>query len=195
MEPWLMTLIIFGAMFALLILGLPVSFTLGGLSLLIGYFVWGGTAGFYAVTLSSLDKMSEFTITAIPLFILMAAVLQYSDLADELYEVIHRWFGGIKGGLAVGTIIISTIFAAMVGISALATATLGLIALPAMIKRGYNKYLTAGCITSGGALGVLIPPSILFILMVSRRRSPLESYFLAVLCPGFYWLWCSLHMF
>jgi len=87
-------------------MGLPVSFTLGGLSLAIGYFVWGGTGGFYAVTLGSLGKVSSFTLTAIPLFLMMAAVLRFSGMADDMYEMINRWMGKIRGGLAIGTAVI-----------------------------------------------------------------------------------------
>ncbi|HEX9157776.1 MAG TPA: TRAP transporter large permease subunit, partial [Syntrophales bacterium] len=158
MEPWALAIVLFGAMFLFLALGLPVAFTLGGLSLAIGYFIMGGEAGFFAFTLSSFGKLTEFTITALPLFILMAAVLQHSGLADDMYEMVYRWMGGLKGGLAMGTIIISALFAAMVGISTVATATLGITSLPSMRKRGYDKKLCIGVICAGGALGILIPP-------------------------------------
>ncbi|MEW6275446.1 MAG: TRAP transporter large permease subunit [Bacillota bacterium] len=184
MEPWLLALILFGSMFLLLAFGLPVAFTLGGLSLAIGYFTWGGAAGFYAFTLGSLGKLTEFTIIAIPLFVMMAAVLQYSGLADDLYELVYRWMGGIKGGLAIGSVLISTIFAAMVGISTVATATLGLVALPSMLKRGYNKRMVAGAIMAGGALGILIPPSIIMILYGSEAEVSIGKMFFGGYLPG-----------
>ncbi|MFZ5633271.1 MAG: TRAP transporter large permease [Bacillota bacterium] len=184
MEPWLLGVILLGAMLLFLALGLPVAFTLGGLSLAIGYFVWGGTGGFYAVTLGSLGKVSEFTLTAIPLFLLMAAVLQFSGLADDLYEMVYRWMGGIKGGLAIGSIIISAIFAAMVGISTVATATLGLTALPSMIKRGYNKKMVAGAICAGGALGIIIPPSVIMIIYASEAEVSAGQMFFGGIIPG-----------
>lgn len=185
MEPGLIALILFGSMFLLLALGLPVAFTLGGLSLAISYFVWGGTAGFYAFTLGAFGQLSEFTITAIPLFIMMAAVIQHSGLADDLYELVYRWMGGVKGGLAIGSIIISAIFAAMVGISTVATATLGLVALPSMLKRGYNKRLVAGAIMAGGALGILIPPSVIMILYGSEAEVSIGKMFFGGYLPGF----------
>lgn len=185
MEPWLMAIILFAAMFVVLALGLPVAFTMGGLSLAIGYFVMGGEAGFYAFTLSSFGKLTEFTITALPLFILMAAVLQHSGLADDMYEMVYRWMGGIKGGLAMGTIIISAIFAAMVGISTVATATLGITSLPSMRKRGYDKKLCIGVICAGGALGILIPPSIIFILYGVEAEVSIGKLFFGGLIPGF----------
>jgi len=110
----------------------------------------GGEAGFFAFTLSSFGKLTEFTITALPLFILMAAVLQHSGLADDMYEMVYRWMGGLKGGLAMGTIIISALFAAMVGISTVATATLGITSLPSMRKRGTTKSSASGSSAPAG---------------------------------------------
>lgn len=184
MDPWLLALVLFVSMFLVLAVGLPVAFTLGGLSLAIGYFVWGGEAGFYAFTLSSFGKLTEFTITALPLFIMMAAVLQHSGLADDMYEMVYRWMGGIKGGLAMGTIIISAIFAAMVGISTVATATLGITSLPSMRKRGYDKKLCVGVICAGGALGILIPPSIIFILYGVEAEVSIGKLFFGGVIPG-----------
>lgn len=184
MEPWLLTIILFGSMLLFLALGLPVAFTLGGLSLAIGYFIWGGLPGFYAFTLNSLGKLSEFTIVALPLFILMAAVLQYSGLADDLYETVYRLLGGIKGGLAMGTIIVATVFAAMVGTSSAATAALGLTSLPSMLKRGYNKGMSAAAICAGGALGILIPPSGMMIVFGSEAEVSVGKLFFGGIIPG-----------
>jgi len=183
-EPWALAVIIFGSMFLLLIIGLPVAFTLGGLSLAVGYFVWNGTPGFFSFTLGSIGKLSEFAITALPLFILMAAVLQYSGLADDLYELVYRWLGGVKGGLAIGSTVISAIFAAMVGISTVSTATLGMIAMPSMIKRNYSKKLACGCICAGGALGILIPPSIMMIIYGSEAEVSIGKLFFGGVIPG-----------
>lgn len=184
MEPWVLAVILFGAMLLLMALGLPVAFTMGGLSLAIGYFVWGGLPGLFAVTLGSLGKLTEYTITALPLFILMAGVLQFSGLADDMYGMIYRWMGKIKGGLAMGTIIIAAIFAAMVGISTVATATLGLTSLPSMLKRGYEKKLCAGAICAGGALGIIIPPSIIMILYANEAGVSAGQMFFGGVIPG-----------
>ncbi len=184
MEMWMLAIILLASMLILLALGLPVAFTLGGLSLVIGYFVWGGDAGFYAVALGTLGKVAEFTLIAVPLFLFMAAVLQFSGLADAMYEMIYRWMGRVKGGLAIGTVIISTIFAAMVGIATVATATLGLTAYPSMLKRGYDKRLVAGAICAGGALGVLIPPSVLMIIYASETDVSAGQMFFGGVLPG-----------
>ena len=184
MEMWQLAIILLGALLVFLVLGLPVAFTLGGLSLIIGYFVWGGASAFYAVALGTLGKVAEFTLIAVPLFLLMAAALQFSGLAEDMYEMIYRWMGGLKGGLAIGTVVISAIFAAMVGIATVATATLGLTALPSMLKRGYDKRMICGAICAGGALGVLIPPSILMIIYASETDVSAGQMFFAGIVPG-----------
>jgi tripartite ATP-independent transporter DctM subunit len=184
MEMWQLAIILLGALLVFLALGLPVAFTLGGLSLIIGYFIWGGASAFYSVALGSLGKVAEFTLIAVPLFLLMAAALQFSGLAEDMYEMIYRWMGGLKGGLAIGTVVISAIFAAMVGIATVATATLGLTALPSMLKRGYDKRMICGAICAGGALGVLIPPSILMIIYASETDVSAGQMFFAGIVPG-----------
>lgn len=184
MEPSVLALILAGSLLLVMGLGLPVAFTLGGLSLAIGYFVWGGTGGFYAVVLGALGKTTSFTLTAVPLFLMMAAVLRYTGMADDMYEMINRWMGRIKGGLALGTVIISSIFAAMVGIATVATATLGLTAMPAMLKRGYNKKLVAGAICAGGALGIIIPPSVIMIIYASEAEVSAGAMFFGGVIPG-----------
>ncbi|KJS73501.1 MAG: hypothetical protein JL56_10320 [Desulfotomaculum sp. BICA1-6] len=192
MEPSLLALILIGALLIVMALGLPVAFTLGGLSLAIGFFVWGGTGGFYAVALGALGKATSFTLTAIPLFLMMAAVLRFSGMADDMYEMINRWMGKIKGGLALGTVIISAIFAAMVGISTVATATLGLTAMPAMLKRGYNKKLVAGAICAGGALGIIIPPSVIMIIYAAEAEVSAGQMFFGGVVPGL--IMCALFL-
>jgi tripartite ATP-independent transporter DctM subunit len=101
-----------------------------------------------------------------------------------MYEMINRWLGKIKGGLALGTVVISSIFAAMVGISTVATATMGLTAMPAMLKRGYNKKMVAGAICAGGALGIIIPPSVIMIIYASEAEVSAGQMFFGGIIPG-----------
>src|SRR3972149_6562246 len=98
--------------------------------------------------------MGKFSLLAIPLFIFMAMILERAGVADDLYTMMHRWMGPLRGGLAIGTVLICAIFAAMPAISATATVSMGLIALPAMLKRNYHKIIALGCISGGGALGM-----------------------------------------
>src|SRR5699024_3669152 len=96
----------------------------------------------------------------------------------------YRWLGGVKGGLAVGTTLISSIFSAMVGISTVSTATLGVTARPSMIKRGYDSKLVSGVILAGGALGILIPPSIIMILYATEANVSAGAMFFSGIVPG-----------
>src|SRR3546814_16848241 len=99
------------------------------------------------------------------MFIFMGSMLEKSGIAGDLYTMMQKWLGGVHGGLAVGTIFVCTIFAALVGVSGAATVTMALVALPSMLAPRYDKGLSLGCIAGGGALGVLIPPSVLMIVL------------------------------
>lgn len=153
------TITLFACLFLLVFSGLPVAFALGGTAMLFTLIFWG-PQGLYMAAAQAWGPSNQFVLVAIPLFILMAMILERSGIADELYETIYIWFGGVRGGLAVGTVVICTIFAAMCGISGTATVTMAAIALPSMLKRGYQKELAIGCINSGGGWGILMPPSV-----------------------------------
>ena len=157
------TVLLFVCLFGLVFLGLPVAFSLGGTAMLFILIFWGPEA-LYMAAAQAWAVSNEFVLVAIPLFVLMAMILEKSGIADDLYDMMYMWFGAVRGGLAVGTVIICTIFAAMCGISGTATVTMGLIALPSMLKRGYDKSLAIGCINSGGGWGILMPPSVDMII-------------------------------
>ncbi|MCM3584174.1 TRAP transporter large permease subunit [Mesobacillus maritimus] len=184
MDAGIIALLLFGSLLVLLFLGVPIAFGMGGISLIFGFIFWGGLPSFEAFSLGAYGKVTEFVLSAVPLYLLMAAILQYSDLADDMYEAVYRWFGGLRGGLAVGTTLISSIFAAMVGIATVATATLGLTARPSMLSRGYDDKLTTGTIIAGGALGILIPPSIIMIIYASEAAVSPGAMFMGGIVPG-----------
>lgn len=160
----LITLIMFGSLIIGLVLGLPLAFLLGGIAVVCTYFLWGPKA-ITMIVLQTFDWSRNFLVMAIPLFIFMGLLLQRSGVAERLYEMMYRWTGRLRGGLAIGTVGICTIFAAMTGITGAATVTMGIIALPAMLKRNYNRGLAMGSIATGGTLGILIPPSVMFIIL------------------------------
>lgn len=184
MDIGIVALILFGSLLVFLALGVPVSFTMGGISIILGYIFWGGLPSVDGFVLGSFSKITESVLTALPLYIFMAAILMYSDLADDLYEVVYKWFGGIRGGLAAGTTLIASIFAAMVGITSVATATLGMVARPSMLKRNYDDKLTVGVIMAGGTLGILIPPSIVMIVYAAESGVSAGALFMAGIVPG-----------
>jgi tripartite ATP-independent transporter DctM subunit len=163
------TLLLFVLLTVVIFAGPPLSLGIGFVALVVAFFLWG-PASLNMVATSTLGTMLSTLLLAIPLFILMAKFLEKSGLAEDLYDLMYHLLGRMRGGLGVGTVIICTIFAAMAGVTAAATVSMGLIALPSMLKRGYSKNLSIGAILAGGALGVLIPPSVPFIVygLVSR---------------------------
>jgi len=169
----------------LLIFGFPIAFTMAALGILGTLYVWG-PVGLYSVATTAFGNATNFVYIAIPLFLLMASFLMSSGLADDMYEIIYRWSGRMRGGLAIGTIIICAIFAAMSGISAVATVTMGMVALPSMLKRGYDKSLALGCIMAGGALGILIPPSIIMIVYGGVTQVSIGKLFIGGILPGIF---------
>jgi tripartite ATP-independent transporter DctM subunit len=183
MSAELATILLFGSMVLFLILGLPFVFTLGGVAMLGTILLWGPQA-LPMLASKAFGNASSFTMVAGPLFVFMAIMLQKAGIAEALYSAIHRWMGPIRGGLAIGTVIICTLFAAMSGISAVGTVTMGLIALPEMLKRKYDKNIALGCIAAGGALGQLIPPSILFIVYALFAPESVGALYLGGIIPG-----------
>lgn len=180
----LLTLLFFGTLLLFLVLGLPLSFVLGGVSVVFLYFTWGPES-FYMVAAQTWDAMNKFILVAIPLFIFMAMLLERSGAAADLYEMMYVWFGPLRGGLAIGTVAICAIFSAMCGISGAAVVSMGTIALPSMLQRNYDKLMAVGCINSGGGWGILIPPSVIMILYALIAGESVGKLFAAGILPGF----------
>ncbi len=183
MSPELVTILMFASLFAVLLTGLPIAFSLGFVAIIFAFYLWGPES-LLLIASSMSNYLKNFLLVAIPLFIFMANMLERAGIADDLYSTMHKWFGPVRGGLAIGTVVICTIFAAMSGISSTGTITMGLIALPAMLKRGYDKSIAIGCILAGGALGILIPPSISFIIYVLFANVSVGALFMAGILPG-----------
>jgi tripartite ATP-independent transporter DctM subunit len=178
------TLLLFVAMAIGLCSGLPIAFVLGAIGCVFTFFLWGPHAMGIIPNLIFGKGMMSFGLLAIPLFILMGSVLQESGMADRLFSAVHVWAGKLSGGLAVAAIIVCTIFAAMTGIGGAGTVTMGLIALPAMLSRGYNKRMALGAVGAGGALGILIPPSIIMIIYGMICQVSVGRLFAGGLGPG-----------
>jgi tripartite ATP-independent transporter DctM subunit len=179
----LITILLFGLLLLLLSLGLPLTFCFGGVAVLFMVWQWG-PASLFTLDTTAYGEWTSFILIAVPLFILMANVLERSGIAEDLYEMMYRWMGGLKGGLGMGTIAICAVFAAMAGISAVATVTMGLIALPSMLKRNYDPSIAVGCISAGGTLGILIPPSVIMILYASLTGTSVGKLFMGGIIPG-----------
>ncbi|MCP5366752.1 MAG: TRAP transporter large permease subunit [Hyphomicrobiales bacterium] len=177
------SLIFFGCMFLFLALGIPIAVALGGLSVILVWIFWGGNA-LSMLILKSYSMTSSFELLAVPLFIFMANMLERSRIADDLYDAMSKFAGKQPGGLAAGTIVICMIFAAMSGISGAATVSMGILALPAMLARGYKPTLAAGTIAAGGSLGILIPPSVTMIIYAIVAEVSVGKLYAAGVLPG-----------
>jgi tripartite ATP-independent transporter DctM subunit len=179
----LLTLIMFGSLLALLMAGLPLAFVTGGLACVF-LFVLGDARALNIVPSRIFPLMTNYQLSAIPLFIFMAAMLERAGIINDMFDVIYKVLGGVKGGLAAATIIASTILAAMVGVIGAAVVTMGIIALPAMLKRHYDPKIAMGSIMAGGTLGILIPPSILAIIYAVVAEQSVGELFIGAVIPG-----------
>ncbi len=179
---WL-TLLMFGSLVILLMAGLPLAFVTGGLACIF-LFVFGDARMLNILPSRIFPYMTDYQLSAIPLFIFMASMLERAGLIEEMFDVIYKILGGLKGGLAASTIIASTILAAMVGVIGAAEVTMGIIALPAMLRRRYSPELACGSILAGGTLGILIPPSILAILFAVVAQQSVGELFIGAVVPG-----------
>ena len=183
MDPILITAIMFSSMLLLMALGFPIAFCLGGVGVASGLILWGPNA-LDLLYFASMDVMRNWVLIAVPLFIFMGYVLHESGIAKDLFDAIYLWAGGIKGGLGMGTIGICSVMAAMVGISGAATLSMGVIALPAMFKRNYDRRISIGLIQAGGALGFLIPPSMMMIMYGFLCNVSVGQLFAGGILPG-----------
>ena len=179
----LLTVLMFGSLAVLLLAGLPLSFVTGGLACIF-LFVFGDAAMLNMLPSRIFPLMTDYQLSAIPLFIFMASVLERAGVIERMFDVIYRCLGGLKGGLATAAILASTVLAAMCGVIGATEVTMGLIALPAMLKRNYDVRLASGAILGGGTLGILIPPSILAILFAVVAQQSVGELFLGAVIPG-----------
>ncbi|OQX34195.1 MAG: TRAP dicarboxylate transporter subunit DctM [Candidatus Sedimenticola endophacoides] len=178
-----LTYLMFGSLFIALMMGLPLAFVTGGLGVVFIYLV-GDAAMLNIIPGRIFPLMANPDLAAIPLFIFMATLLERAGLIEEMFNVVYKWMGGINGGLAAATILASTILAAMVGVIGAAVVTMGIIALPAMLKRNYDQKIALGSIMAGGTLGILIPPSILAILYAVVAQQSVGELYLGAVIPG-----------
>ena len=174
---------------AALLLGYPVAFTLAGTSIL--FALLGIASDFFDPNLFKTLPMRIFgimnnqTLLALPLFIFMAALLERSGIAKDMYASLNVWLSSVRGGIAIVTSIMAVIMAAMSGIIGGEVVLLGLIALPQMLRLGYNQNLAIGTICASGSLGTMIPPSIVLIIFGLITETSIKALFTAAFLPGF----------
>lgn len=180
---WL-TLLMFGSLGALLALGLPMAFCTGSLAVIF-LFLFGNAAVLNMTPSRIFPFMTDYQLSAVPLFIFMAAMLEKAGIIEELFDAVYKWLGSIKGGLASATVLACTALAAMVGVVGATEVTMGMIALPAMMRRGYDQKLACGALLAGGTLGILIPPSVMAIVYAVVAQQSLGELLVGSILPGF----------
>ena len=173
-----------GVLMVLLLMGVHVGFAL----ILVGFIGFGLIGGFHGaianMAILPFDKLNDYHFAVLPLFLLMGSFVAYSGIGREAYEMARTWLGQLRGGLAMATVIACALIAATAGTSAVGAILMGQVAYPEMKRLGYSKQMAAGCIASGGTMGILIPPSMGFVLIGILTELSIGKLFIAGIIPG-----------
>lgn len=183
MSPEMIALLMFSSMMLMLLTGQRVFAAIGIVGAVASLSLWG-TGGSDMPFSAIMKLMKWYPLLTLPMFIFMGYVLSESKIADDLYKMFHVWMGPLKGGLAIGTIGLMVIISAMNGLSVAGMAIGATIALPELLRRGYDKHMVTGVIQAGSTLGILIPPSVVLILYAMIARQPVGELWLAGVFPG-----------
>ena len=179
----LITLFMFGSLVVLLLLNVPIAFATGVIGVAATLFFWSpGALSLLPAPIYAL--ITNHVLVATPMFIFMGVVLERAGVAEDLYEAAYHWLGPLRGGLAMATVVACIIMSAMVGILGASVMAMGLIALPAMLKRHYDKRIAMGPIMAGGSLGILIPPSVMLVLYATYAGESIGKMFAGAIFPG-----------
>jgi tripartite ATP-independent transporter DctM subunit len=181
----MIALLMFSTMMLMLLTGQRVFGAIGFVGALAALLLWGeGTRGIAMPFDASFKLLNWYPLLTLPIFIYMGYMFSESGIASDLYRAFHVWSGGLRGGLAVGTVGLMVIISAMNGLSVAGMAIGCTIALPEMLKRGYDKRMVSGVIQAGSSLGILIPPSVVLVLYGMIARQPVGQLWLAGVFPG-----------
>ncbi len=176
-------LTIVGSLFFLLLIGLPVAFSLG-LTGMAGFAVLMGPQSLTQIPIIAYKTLDDFVLSSIPLYILLSQILLTGRVGNDLYEVASKWVRHLPAGLGIATVLACAAFAAISGSGVATAVTIGMVAIPEMVSRGYPKELVVGLVAGGGTLGILIPPSIPMILFGAITSESVGELFMAGVVPG-----------
>jgi tripartite ATP-independent transporter DctM subunit len=180
----LVTFLMLGGVFAFVLTGFPIAFVIGSVAFIVGILTFGPHITYHILYSRFFDLSLNYTYLAVPLFTFMGVILQHSGITKDLYESLYESLGGLRGGLAIVTIIFGTILAACLGVIAASVTILTLIALSPMVTRGYDKSLASGTIVAAGTLGILIPPSIMLVVYGPQAGLSVGQMFMGAIFPG-----------
>jgi tripartite ATP-independent transporter DctM subunit len=176
--------LMFSTMMLMLLTGQRVFGAIGFVGALAAMMLWGGTGGVDIPFTAAMKLMKWYPLLTLPMFIFMGYVLSESRIADDLYKMFHVWMGPVRGGLAIGTIGLMVLISAMNGLSVAGMAIGATIALPELLRRGYDKIMVTGVVQAGSSLGILVPPSVVLVLYAMISRQPVGQLWLAGILPG-----------
>ena len=179
----MIALFMFSLMMLMLLTGMRVFAAIGGVAAVAALMLWG-TGGSDIPFSAAMKLMKWYPLLTLPMFIFMGYVLSESKIADDLYKMFHVWMGPVSGGLAIGTIGLMVLISAMNGLSVAGMAIGATIALPELLRRGYDKKMVTGVIQAGSSLGILVPPSVVLVLYAMIARQPVGQLWLAGVVPG-----------
>ncbi|MEM8688563.1 MAG: TRAP transporter large permease subunit, partial [Pseudomonadota bacterium] len=179
----MIALFMFASMMLMLATGQRVFGAIGAVASVSALLLWG--TGSSDLPFSAVMKvMKWYPLLTLPMFIFMGYVLSESKIADDLYKMFHVWMGPVPGGLAIGTIGLMVLVSAMNGLSVAGMAIGATIALPELLRRGYDKRMVTGVVQAGSSLGILVPPSVVLVLYAMIARQPVGQLWLAGVFPG-----------
>ena len=180
----LIAILMFSTMMLMLLTGQRVFGAIGFVAVIAAFLLWGDRGGYDLGFSAAMKLMKWYPLLTLPMFIFMGYILSESRIADDLYKMFHVWMGGLSGGLAVGTIGLMVLISAMNGLSVAGMAIGATIALPELLRRGYDKRMVTGVIQAGSSLGILVPPSVVLVLYAMIARQPVGQLWLAGVIPG-----------
>ncbi|CAN0571282.1 unnamed protein product [Ectocarpus sp. 12 AP-2014] len=180
----MIAVLMFSSMMLMLLTGQRVFGAIGFVAVVAAFFLWGDRGGYDLGFSAAIKLMKWYPLLTLPMFIFMGYILSESKIADDLYKMFHVWMGGLSGGLAVGTIGLMVLVSAMNGLSVAGMAIGATIALPELLRRGYDKRMVTGVIQAGSSLGILVPPSVVLVLYAMIARQPVGQLWLAGVIPG-----------
>ncbi|WP_353171830.1 TRAP transporter large permease [Paracandidimonas soli] len=183
MSSEIISLVTVAILLLLLFTGIPLAFATGLTAVILTLWLFDPSA-LYFIPSRIFTLMNNYALISVPLFVMMGCLLERAGVVEKLFHALHIWSGKMRGGLALGTLVASTILAAMVGVIGAEIVVLGMICLPAMLARGYNKSLAVGVICSGGSLGTMLPPSIVLIVYGLVAQVSIGELFIAAIIPG-----------
>jgi len=184
-SPEIATLMMFGALLVGVLLGYPLAFVVGGIGIVSGILLFGVPISLELIYQRAYSLICNYVLLAVPGFIFMGNMMGYSGITEKMFSSLYTWLGGLRGGLAIVTILVGTILAACVGVIGASVTAMTLVCLPPMVRRGYSKAFACGAVCAGGTLGILIPPSVMLVVYGPMATLSVGKLFMGAFMPGF----------